>query len=604
LIARLRKAFGHIPPTLGLVWSSGPRGLLGYVALALVGAGAPLGVAYGGKRILDAVVARDPAQALRWVAAEGALVALVALVLRGQGLLRSVLGGRLGVDINTRILEKAITLGLPRFEDPEFYDRMTRARREASSRPIGVVSDVFLIAQSALSLLGYVALLASLGPWAILGMVLASVPATLAEVRFSNQQFRLRNRRAPESRKLSYLEYVLANDAHAKEVKLFGLGLPLLDRYRTLAEKIFREDTDLGRRRALWGYLLSLLSVLAFYGCYAALALGAIGGRLSLGDLVMYAAAFRQGQQSFQAILNALGGMYEDNLYMSNLFEFLALPPESSPPAPHRLSRRGEERGSGLEGNGGDGIRLEGVGFRYPGQERWTLRGIDLHVPPGDSLALVGQNGSGKTTLIKLITGLYRPTEGRVLLDGRDLHDWPEEELRGRIGVIFQDFNRYQLTLRENVGVGSFPHADDEDRVRQAIDRAGAGDVLQGLEQGLAADLGRWFHSRGVELSGGQWQRVALARAYMREEADILILDEPTAALDAEAEAAVYQRFRELAAGRTTILISHRFPTVRGARRIVVLEQGQVAESGNHEQLMALEGRYARLFRLQAQGYL
>jgi ATP-binding cassette subfamily B protein len=598
LIERLRKAFGHLGPTLGLVWSSGPRGLLGYVALTLLGAGAPLGVAYGGKRILDAVVARDQHQALRWVATEGALVALVALVLRGQGLLRSILGGRLGVDINTRILEKAISLGLPRFEDPEFYDRMTRARREASSRPIGVVSDVFLIAQSALSLVGYVALLAALGPWAILGMVLASVPATVAEVRFSNQQFRLRNRRAPESRKLSYLEYVLANDAHAKEVKLFGLGPPLLDRYRALAEKIFREDTALGLRRGLSGYLLSLLSVLAFYGCYAALALGAIRGRLSLGDLVMYAAAFRQGQQSFQAILNALGGMYEDNLYMSNLFEFLALPPEdSSPPAPLRLSQRGEERGS-------DGLRLEGVGFRYPGQEHWTLRGINLHVPPGESLALVGQNGSGKTTLIKLIVGLYQPTEGRVLLDGRDLRTWPEDELRGRIGVIFQDFNRYQFTLRENVGVGSFPHVEDEVRVQQAIVRAGAEDVLQGLEQGLSTDLGRWFHSRGVELSGGQWQRVALARAYMREQADILILDEPTAALDAEAEAVVYQRFRELAAGRTTILISHRFPTVRGANRIVVLEQGQVAESGNHEQLMALGGRYARLFRLQAQGYL
>jgi len=594
VIEKLKKSFGHIPRTLGLVLRSSPGGLGGYVALSLLGAAAPLGVAYGGKRILDAVVAHDRAEALRWAIIEGALVALVTLSQRGQGLLRSVLGSRLSVDINSKILEKAVTLGLQRFEDPDFYDRMTRARREASSRPIGVVSDVFAISQSALSLVGYVGLLLRLGPWALLGLLVASIPATVAEAKFSGQQFRLRSWRAPETRKLNYLEHVLANDAYAKEVKLFNLGAPLLARYRALAEKMFLEDSALGVRRGLWGYLLSLLSVAAFYGCYAYLALAAVAGRLSLGDLVMYAASFRQGQQAFQSILAATGGMYEDNLYMSNLFDFLALPPEQGEAPPAAAEAASEQ----------PGVVFRGVGFRYPGQETWTLRGIDLTIKPGESLALVGQNGSGKTTMIKLLTRLYDPTEGQIFLDGRDLRAWPVDELRSRIGVIFQDFNRYQFSLRENVGVGSIDNLDDEARVLGAIEQAGAGDVVAQLDKGLEAQLGRWFHQRGAELSGGQWQRVALARAYMRTEADLLILDEPTAALDAEAEAAVYERFRELTRGRTTVMISHRFPTVRGADRIVVLERGQIVEQGGHEALMKLDGRYARLFRLQAQGYL
>lgn len=594
MIERLRKAFGHIPPTLGLVVRTSPRGLTGYVLLVLLGAAAPLGVAYGGKRILDAVVARNGHEALKWVAIEGGLVALVALTTRGMALLRSVVGARLGVDINTRILEKATTLGLQKFEDPEFYDKMTKARREASSRPISVVNDVFVIGQSALALVGYVGLLLRIGPWALVGLVLASIPATVAEVKFSAQQFRLRSWRAPETRKLNYLEHVLANDAHAKEVKLFGLGAPLLARYREMAAQIFREDAALGVRRAAWGYGLSLLSVGAFYGCYAYLAWGAVGGRLTLGDLAMYAAAFRQGQQAFQAILGALGGMVEDNLYMSNLFDFLALPPEAETRAPKDAAPVAA----------GPGIVFEGVGFQYPGASSWTLRDINLTIRTGESVALVGQNGSGKTTLIKLLTRLYDPTEGRIVLDGRDLRDWPLDELRGRIGVIFQDFNRYQFTLRENVGVGSIAQTDDEERVRGALAQAGADDVVAGLDKGLDTQLGRWFQQRGVELSGGQWQRVALARAYMRAGADILVLDEPTAALDAEAEAAVYERFRELTKGRTTLLISHRFPTVRNADRIVVLERGRIVEEGSHASLMELDGRYARLFRLQAQGYL
>jgi ATP-binding cassette subfamily B protein len=320
--------------------------------------------------------------------------------------------------------------------------------------------------------------------------------------------------------------------------------------------------------------------------------------------------AFRQGQQSFQSILAAIGGMYEDNLYMSNLFKFFAIPTgpkalaagEAESGDAHAAGRAGGTNGVATTSET-DGLVLDDVGFRYPGQTSFALRHVSLRVPPGQSLALVGQNGSGKTTLIKLLTGLYEPTEGRVLLDGRDLRDWDPRDLRARIGVIFQDYNRYPFSLGENVGVGSSSHMNDEERVWRALRRGGADDIAR-AKSGLETPLGRWFKSDGVELSGGQWQRVALSRAFMREEADILILDEPTSALDAEAEQAVFERFKELAEGRTMILISHRFPTVRSADRIVVLAGGEVVEEGTHAALVARDGRYARLFKLQAQGYL
>jgi len=338
----------------------------------------------------------------------------------------------------------------------------------------------------------------------------------------------------------------------------------------------------------------SLLSTAAFYACYGYIVFSTIRGPLTLGDMTLYLVAFRQGQQSFQAILAAAGSMYEDTLYMTNLFDYFAIPIEDRKTVGPVAVVRAEE-----------GVRFEGVGFKYPGgddADKWALRNVDVFVPKGQSLALVGENGAGKTTFIKLLAGLYDPTEGRVLLDGRDVRAWDERELRARIGVIFQDFNEYQLALRENVAFGSVDHLDDELRVGRAVEQGGAKELVATLAGGLDAQLGRWF-SGGVELSGGQWQKVALARAFMREEADILILDEPTAALDAEAEHAVFQRFRALAAGRTTILISHRFPTVRMADRILVLEAGRVIEDGSHAELIAAGRRYAHLFGLQAAGY-
>jgi len=605
--ARLKASAKHSARALGLVWDSAPGGVIALGIFTVIAAALPPFVAYVGKMIIDAVIAAHAAapglarhaalvRAVRLVGLELAAVVVIAGCERVLGLVRQLVGLRLGIDLNVRILEKALRLDLAHFEDAEFYDKLTRARREASTRPLSLIQSNFQVVRGALTLVGYIALLVRFSGWMALAVLVATIPAFIAEARFSGAAFRLRNWRSPDSRRLTYLEYVLANDEHAKEVKLFGLGPLLLDRYKTLAESFFAGDRALAVRRAVWGYALSLVSTAVFYGSYALIVAATVRGRLSLGDMTLGLVAFRQGQQSFQAVLSALGGMYEDTLYMSNLFDYFAIPTDVPKVTGPLAVVRAEE-----------GIRFEGVGFRYPGTgpdgERWALRGVDVFIPKGQSLALVGENGAGKTTFIKLLANLYQPTEGSVLLDGRDLRSWDDQALRRRIGVIFQDFNEYQLALRENVAFGSVEHLTDDLRVGRAVDQGGAKELVAGLSAGLETQLGRWFGG-GVELSGGQWQKVALARAFMRTDADILILDEPTAALDAEAEHAVFQRFKALAAGRTTILISHRFPTVRMADRILVLEAGKVVEDGSHAQLVAAGRRYARMFGLQAAGYL
>jgi ATP-binding cassette subfamily B protein len=603
--ASLGESARHTRRTLGLVWASSRPQTIALGALTLVASLVPLGVAYAGKRIVDAVVAHSRGTTIRWVLTELVLVGTMAGVQRGLGLVRQLLGARLGIDINVAILDKALGLDLRYFEDPDFYDKLTRARREASSRPVALVTESFALIQNGITLVGYGALLVRFSGWAVGGLLLATVPATIAEMRYSKVAFRVRNWRSPESRKLLYLEYVLANDEHAKEVKLFGIGPLLMGRYRALGEQFYEEDRKLAVRRAWITHTLSLLATVAFYGAYAAMALLAAAGALTLGNMTLYILAFRQGQSAFQSILSGIGSLYEHNLYMSNLFEYLALVPANA------LSSGGAPKRTNVTSAGNAEIRFEGVGFRYPDKQEWALRGIDLTIRSGESLALVGENGAGKTTLIKLLTGLYAPTEGRVLVGGEDVRAWDADALRKRIGVVFQDFNQYQLKVRENVGFGSVDNMADEPRIGRAVARGGAEELVSGLTGGLDAPLGRWFQD-GTELSGGQWQKVALARAFMREEADILVLDEPTAALDAQSEHAVFTRFRALAAGedrpadrgpRTTIVISHRFPTVRMASRIVVLEKGEIVEQGSHDALVARGGKYARMFALQAEGY-
>jgi len=588
--------FRYSRRAIELVWSTNRPLLLAMALLTLAAGLLPAGVAWVGAQIVDAVVsARNTAghnavRVLRLVVLEGGLVAAVAAAQRGLSLCQALLRAQLGQRVNVMILEKALTLELKHFEDSEFYDKLTRARREASSRPLSLVMRTFGLTQNAISLLSYAALLVRFSPWTMVVLLVAGLPAFVAEAKFSGDAFRLFRWRSPETRMQIYLETVLAREDHAKEVKLFGLGPRLLRRYRDIFTRLYREDRALSIRRDSWGFGLSLLATSTLYGAYAWIALSTIRERITLGQMTMYLLLFRQGQAAVSAILSAVGGMYEDNLYLSTLYEYLETP----------VAAAGGSAPRGPEPS--DGVRFEHVNFTYPGALEPALIDINLHLKPGCSLALVGENGSGKTTLIKLLTRLYSPDSGRILLDGLALSEWSEAALRARIGVIFQDFTRYQMLVGENVGAGDERYFEDEDRWHEAAQKGRADEFIEHLPGRYQTQLGKWFQN-GQELSGGQWQKIALARAFMRTDADILVLDEPTAAMDARAEAEVFEHFRTLARDRITILISHRFSTVRMADQIAVLDRGRIIEKGSHEQLMADAGHYAQLFALQARGY-
>lgn len=595
-LARALGVFAYSRRAMSLVWTTS-RFLTFTLAILTVLAGVlPAAIAYIGQLIVDGVVAAmtsdspDIRRVLWLVALEALVVTAVAASQRGLSASQSLLRALLGQRVNVMILEKALTLQLAHFEDSEFYDKLTQARREASSRPLSLVNRTFGLVQNSISLTSYAVLLYAFSPWAVLILIGAGLPAFFAEAKFSGDAFKLFRWRSPDTRMQMYLETVIAREDGVKEVKLFQLGPRLLQRYQDIFRKLFAEDRRLTLRRDGWGFALGLLSTGAFYGAYAWIVITTINNEITLGAMTMYLLLFRQGQSAVAAILSAISGMYEDNLYLSNLYEYLGQPVQQ---------RSGQlVRGPTPE----TGLELRNVSFTYPGAARPAINNINLNIRPGESLALVGENGSGKTTLIKLITRLYEPTSGSILLDGLDLNDWDIDALRQRIGVIFQDFGRYQFTVGENIGAGDVRHIDNAERWAAAAETGMAAPFIEEMSEGYETQLGRWFKG-GRELSGGQWQKIALSRAFMRSDADILVLDEPTATMDAASEAAMFDHFRRASGSKMIILISHRFSTVRAADQIVVIHDGEIVEHGDHASLLELDGQYAHLFKLQAKGY-
>jgi ATP-binding cassette, subfamily B, bacterial len=596
--------FRYSGKALGLVWTTSRSLTVSLAILALVSGLLPSAIAIIGKFIVDSVVLANQSRsqlpsvisewdyqqtAINYVCLEAIAIVLLAAAQKGVVVCQSLLRVLLAQRVNELILEKALTLDLTHFEDSEFYDKMSQARSQASSRPLSLITRTFGLCQSALTLVTFSGLLWQFSGWAVLVLVVAAIPSFIAETRFSEHAFRLFRWRSPETRQQHYLETLLAREDYAKEVQLYQLGGILLQRYRDIFNRLYKDDRNLTIQKGVWGYLLGLVSTLAFYAAYAWIVMETIVGVISLGEMTMYLMVFRQGQSTFASALTSIGGMYEDNLYLANLYEFLEQPmPQSQGRITHSAIK--------------DGIRFENVSFSYPGSQQPVLNNISLHLPLGEKLAIVGENGSGKTTLIKLLTNLYTPTSGKIFLDGVDLRDWDADALRRRIGVIFQNFVQYQFTVGENVGVGDVAHLDDRKEWEIAAEKGMASPFIDTLPAKFDTQLGKWFKG-GQELSGGQWQKIALARAFMRSDADILILDEPTAAMDAEAEMNIFNHFRSLTQDKMVVLISHRFSTVRMADKIIVMASGEIIEQGSHEQLIAADGRYAHLFSLQAAGY-
>jgi len=594
-------ALRHLPAFLRLIWQTSPALTLGNIGLRLLRAALPLAMLYVGRLILDDVVqlnrlpvaSRGLAPLFGLVALEFGLVLLADALGRAVALLDSLLGDLFANASSVRLMRHAAELDLDQFEDSTFYDKLERARRQTLSRSV-LMSQVLAQGQDTVTLVLLAAGLVAFQPWLLGLLLLAVVPAFLGESHFNERSYSLTHSWTPERRELDYLRQTGASDETAKEVKIFGLSEFLITRFETLSDQFYRQNKGLALRRAGWGTVFAAIGAAGYYGAYLYIIKQAVGGAISIGQLTFLAGSFARLRALLEGILSRFSQVADGALYLQDFFDFFQIAPRIVRPGASQVVRPFPRPIR-------QGFTFEDVGFRYKNAEKWALRHLSFDLRVGEKLALVGENGAGKTTLVKLLARLYDPTGGRILLDGHDLREYDPAELRQEIGVIFQDFVRFQLPAGQNLAVGRIEQRQNQPRIEQAAHQSLADTVIAKLPLGYDQMIGRRF-SGGVDLSGGEWQKIALGRAYMRE-AQLLILDEPTAALDARAEYEVFERFKELTQGKTAVLISHRFSTVRMADRILVVEQGRAQEIGSHEELLAKGGRYAELFQLQAAGY-
>ena len=590
-------ALRNLPDFFRLIWKTNKYLAIGNLFLRLIKSALPLVMLYIGKEIIDEIIAltNQPEASTEYlwtmVGLELGLAIASDLINRGITLFDSLLGDLFSNKTSVELIRHAAQLDLNQFEDPNFYDKLERARRQTTGRTV-LMSQVLSQVQDIITVIFLGAGLIVFSPWLILIIILAVIPSFLGETHFNHHSYSLTRSWTPERRELDYLRYIGASDQTAKEVKIFNLAAFIANRFKVLSDKYYLANRSLATKRAFWGGILSALGTFSYYGAYVFIIIQTTSGIITLGTLTFLAGSFNRMRGMLQGIMNRFSKIAEGALYLQDLFDFFAIKP--------RITTQARSRSFPAEIK--EGIVFENVSFKYQNSEQWAIRNLSFRLTAGEKLALVGENGAGKTTLVKLLARLYEPTEGRILLDGIDIKEINLKELRDNIGIIFQDYIRFQMKASENIAIGNINRLGTTPIIEEAAHKSLANTVVETLPERYEQMLGKRF-AKGVELSGGQWQKIALARAYMRD-AQLLILDEPTSALDARAEHEVFLRFSELIAGKSAVLISHRFSTVRMADRILFLENGQLLELGSHEELLAKGGKYAELFQLQAKGYV